>query len=323
MALLDCRMVSFRSFHITLLGHSSSLSNLYGSSSSRFFTNSRGCMGPTSFSNPPLLRKSRRRSDVCNPRAEGPDGGGNSPESVDISVFRFTLGIPGFDDSDLPRVLGILFGGLLIANHFSSLNSLTGAQLRSEAVGLVLAAVCVSLPFIGRQLNGANKIQRTLKPGQKQIFCLADGLTDTHRQDLAWVSYNLMRNTSTTAMLVWHSGQVVGARGFWGALADSGPGSALPLGSLQQKLEAKVEDFSTLKEPLYLSGNADLQGWEILPSGAASVLVQPFPKDSNSENDGAVQGFILLISRTPAGYRRKDRQWTASLAKKLSQVLCK
>lgn len=62
-------------------------------------------------------------------RAERPDGAGRSPDPVDISVFRFTLGIPGFDDSDLPVVLGIVFGGLLLLNHFFSLNSLTAAQL--------------------------------------------------------------------------------------------------------------------------------------------------------------------------------------------------
>lgn len=203
----------------------------------------------------------------------------------------------------------------------SDITDLSCGEQRSEAVGLVLAASSISLPFIGRQLNGGNKIQRKLEPGQKQIFCLADGLTDSHKQDLAWVSYNLLRNTSTTAMLVWHSGQVVGARGFWGAQPDSGPGSSRPLRSLQQKLEAQMEKYSSLKEPLYLPGNADLQGWDIVPPGSASVLVQPFPKDSNVETEGSLQGFLLLISNTPAGYRRKDRQWAASVAKKLSQVL--
>lgn len=38
-------------------------------------------------------------------------------------------GIPGFDDADLPRLVGILFGSLLLINHVVSIESMTSAQL--------------------------------------------------------------------------------------------------------------------------------------------------------------------------------------------------
>jgi len=38
-------------------------------------------------------------------------------------------GIPGFDDGDLPRLVGILFGSLLLVNHVVSIESMTSAQL--------------------------------------------------------------------------------------------------------------------------------------------------------------------------------------------------
>lgn len=38
-------------------------------------------------------------------------------------------GIPGFDDTDLPRLVGFFFGSLIILNHAVSLDSMTGAQL--------------------------------------------------------------------------------------------------------------------------------------------------------------------------------------------------
>ena len=41
-------------------------------------------------------------------------------EEPDIAVFRFTLGIPGFDDADIPRILGFLALALLAANNISS-----------------------------------------------------------------------------------------------------------------------------------------------------------------------------------------------------------
>lgn len=61
--------------------------------------------------------------------------------------------IPGFDESNLPRVIGIVCGLLLGLNHILSQNSATPAQLRSEAVGLVLASIAVCLPFAGRLLK--------------------------------------------------------------------------------------------------------------------------------------------------------------------------
>lgn len=38
-------------------------------------------------------------------------------DEPDIAVFRFTLGIPGFDDADIPRILGWAAIALLTLNH--------------------------------------------------------------------------------------------------------------------------------------------------------------------------------------------------------------
>ena len=49
-------------------------------------------------------------------------------EDADIAVFRFTLGIPGFNDALLPRLVGILGAALLMANHLSDQGTATAAQ---------------------------------------------------------------------------------------------------------------------------------------------------------------------------------------------------
>lgn len=36
---------------------------------------------------------------------------------MDVAVFRFTLGIPGFDDSNIPRVIGTVVAALVALNH--------------------------------------------------------------------------------------------------------------------------------------------------------------------------------------------------------------
>lgn len=38
-------------------------------------------------------------------------------DEPDIAVFRFTLGIPGFDDADIPRILGFAALALLAVNN--------------------------------------------------------------------------------------------------------------------------------------------------------------------------------------------------------------
>ena len=49
-------------------------------------------------------------------------------EDADIAVFRFTLGIPGFNDALLPRVVGIFGAALLVANHLSNQGAAPAAQ---------------------------------------------------------------------------------------------------------------------------------------------------------------------------------------------------
>uniref|UniRef100_A0A5B7BQQ3 Uncharacterized protein n=1 Tax=Davidia involucrata TaxID=16924 RepID=A0A5B7BQQ3_DAVIN len=46
-------------------------------------------------------------------------------QQLNLSVLRFTLGIPGLDESYLPRWIGYAFGSLMLLNHFAGSNSTT------------------------------------------------------------------------------------------------------------------------------------------------------------------------------------------------------
>lgn len=128
-----------------------------------------------------------------------------APPEVDLSVMSFTLGIPGFDDSELPRLLGILFGSCIVLNHVLSSPGglISDAQLRSEMVGMVLCAVTIALPYIGRQLNGGGESTNSSNKGvgQSSMFAFADSITDKQKQELAWGSYALLCNTKTSAVV--------------------------------------------------------------------------------------------------------------------------
>ena len=55
-------------------------------------------------------------------------------QDEEFAVFRFTLGIPGFDDEDIPRVVGFIGASLLVANHLAS-TSPPEAQVREAREG--------------------------------------------------------------------------------------------------------------------------------------------------------------------------------------------
>ncbi|XP_057870139.2 protein COFACTOR ASSEMBLY OF COMPLEX C SUBUNIT B CCB2, chloroplastic isoform X3 [Cryptomeria japonica] len=109
-------------------------------------TFTRSCLSKRSFLLRPKLKPS---PSIIIPHARSK----NSIDVDDLSVFRFTLGIVGFDESYLPRIIGILFGFLLVLNHVSTQTSVTAAQLRSEFVGIFLVAISISIPYVGKRLK--------------------------------------------------------------------------------------------------------------------------------------------------------------------------
>ncbi|TVU31960.1 hypothetical protein EJB05_23674, partial [Eragrostis curvula] len=236
-------------------------------------------------------------------------------QQVNLSVLRFTLGIPGLDESYLPRWLGIGFGALVLLNHFVS-PSPTPAQLRSEALGLCLAAFSATLPFLGRFLEGADAASRVPLPeGSRQVFVMSENLSAAQKEDMAWASYVLLRNTNTTSVLI-AIGNVLCARGYWDPPADTSK-YAMTEWFKNQMVQAGLVD---LKDALYLPNFSDARLGKILPDGVLSVLVQPVlnsPDPANGETK--TEGFILLASNANYAYSEKDRVWIRTIANKFQR----
>ena len=87
--------------------------------------------------------------------------GSNEP---DLAVFRFTLGIPGFDDANIPRVIGVLCLLLLVLNHAFGSSSPAPAQVGPGHAGscccllrrislLLLPQLCDTFCYQGRSLK--------------------------------------------------------------------------------------------------------------------------------------------------------------------------
>ncbi|KAI4340865.1 hypothetical protein MLD38_025663 [Melastoma candidum] len=103
---------------------------------------------------PLLWKPPAKPSRVSAARTDDPPPPTDDSRSINLSVLRITLGIPGLHESYLPRWIGYGFGSVLLLNHFLGYypSSFTPAQLRTEALGLSVAAFSVFIPYIGKFL---------------------------------------------------------------------------------------------------------------------------------------------------------------------------
>ncbi|PAN48849.1 hypothetical protein PAHAL_9G410100 [Panicum hallii] len=192
-------------------------------------------------------------------------------QQVNLSVLRFTLGIPGLDESYLPRWIGLGFGALVVLNHLLS-PSPTPAQLRSEALGLCLAAFSATLPFLGRFLEGADAASRVPLPeGSRQLFVMSENLSAAQKEDVAWASYVLLRNTNTTSVLI-AIGDVFCVRGFWDPPANTSKYAIIEWFKSQMQQVGLVD----LRDNLYFPNSSD--GYQ-----GVIILLKEWKTRSNSQ----------------------------------------
>ncbi|KAI7738128.1 hypothetical protein M8C21_014537 [Ambrosia artemisiifolia] len=243
----------------------------------------------------------------------------NQNQQVNLSVLRFTLGIPGFDESYLPRWIGYAFGSLLVLNHLVSSTSttVTPPQLRTEVLGLSLAAFSVVLPYIGQFLKGANPVvQASIPEGAEQIFAMSPDISDTIREDLAWGSYTLLRNTNSISVLI-SVHDVLCVRGYWNTPKSMDLSKDRAVEWFKEQMQRA--GLVNLTDTLYFPQRSDSELWEMLPKGTCSILVLPVIKnrDEDGSSKGKSAGFVLLASSINYAYSNKDRAWIAAIAKKI------
>ncbi|XBJ16892.1 protein COFACTOR ASSEMBLY OF COMPLEX C SUBUNIT B CCB2, chloroplastic-like isoform X1 [Triticum dicoccoides] len=238
------------------------------------------------------------------------------PQQVNLSVLRFTLGIPGLDESYLPRWIGLGFGALVLLNHLLS-PSPTPAQLRSEALGLCLAAFSAALPYLGRFLEGAGASSRVPLPeGSRQVFVIPDDLSTSQKEDMAWATYVLLQNTNTTSVLI-AIGNVLCIRGYWDPPADISKYAMIDWFKSQME-QAGLDNLSSA---LYFPNFSDTQLGNILPQGILSVLAQPIVSNPDPANgESKAEGVVLLASNANYAYSEKDMVWIRTVANKFRLV---
>lgn len=257
---------------------------------------------------------------------------GNDTE-LELAVFRFTLGIPGFDDTLIPRVVGCLGILVLVANHLLGPDIVSATQTRSELFAAALATICIASPTIEARLKelepgrgrqaGSPEVQ-----GAISIFAIADGVPEEQKQELAWASYALLRNTNTCGMAVFSGQQAVMARGALGAAADADGAQARlqayskAHSSIQNQLTASTSkdggQLAYLQDKGVLLSAGD-QAWTgLTPAGVNSMLI--CQSDTSSDESGVL---LVLLSDRPRAWSRREQLWGLAVTKKLGMSMQK
>ncbi|CAA6656304.1 unnamed protein product [Spirodela intermedia] len=257
---------------------------------------------------------------VVSARLDDSADGGQQQEALNFSVLRFTLGIPGLDESYLPRYIGLAFGSLIVLNHLlGSSDSPTPAQLRSEALGICLAAFSFALPYFGKFLKGTGPADRSIVPeGNTQIFAISEDAPGIQKEDLAWASYVILQNTNTISVLI-SAGDKLCIRGYWNVPEEASKAQILDL----FRREIRETGLTGLKDPLYFPlGAGRIQwpihsSWEYCPRSTFSAAAADHgARDPSGDGGGDVEGFVLLASNARYAYRDSDRAWIKVMADK-------
>ncbi|PNH01502.1 hypothetical protein TSOC_012610, partial [Tetrabaena socialis] len=169
--------------------------------------------------------------------------GGMGDEDLDVAVFRFTLGIPGFDDRLIPRVVGCAIGALLVLNNVLGAQPTPDAQARAEWLCALLAALCLLVPDIEERLREAMPGRGRQKAadaiaGAANGFFLEPSLGEAAKKELAWASFSLLKNTNCCGVLVAARGRVLLARGALGSAVVTPGDAARSLAAMSAELAA-------------------------------------------------------------------------------------
>ena len=258
-------------------------------------------------------------------------------DDVEVSVFRFTLGIPGFDDALIPRVMGILCIFLITVNHVTSGSDISGSQLRMEVLGTILCLIAIAAPTLQRRIEEAapgkgRQAAAQNVEGAENCFAIDGRLSQHCREDLAWSSFALLKNCNICGLFVIWNGKVVMCRGMVGSTV-AGMDSDLVLSASTASWHEYIGKYKmeTALSGKYLENRSQIDQYKlreclIVPKGAASILILPIlPVDHlDSENSQmtlkTANGLLVLLSERERSIGIKERKWSEGVASKLNEA---
>ncbi len=202
----------------------------------------------------------------------------------------------------LPIAVGILGGGLLLANRVAT-PTLLSSQSRSDALGVILSAFLILTGLLWQRIQP--KPPESVELLGEQQFDLSEDLPDATRAELAWASKLLLTNTVTKSVVVWQqrdgdaSHQILRR----GILPTQAMTQAGPI----------VQRVLKTQKPIYLVDLKLFPGrieFDYLPENTQGVICQPMG-----------DSVLILGADAPRSYTKQDENWIQGIAEKLSVAL--
>ena len=198
----------------------------------------------------------------------------------------------------LPIVVGAMGGSLLFINRITT-PELSGAQSRSDALGVILSGLLILVGLLWQRIQP--KAPEAVALEGEEGFELDPALPEAVQIELAWASRLLLTNTVTRSIAVYREGKVLLRRGILGPKAEVTPGAIL-----QRVLDKQ--------KPVYLVNLSLYPGrveFDYLPQNTQGVICQPL-------GDRAV---LILGANAPRSYTQQDEAWIAGIAEKVGDRL--
>lgn len=161
--------------------------------------------------------------------------------------------------------------------------------------------------------------------GSVNRFHVAESLEEAQRQELAWVSFAMLKNVNCCSLLLVRDGKVLLARGALGAEAAKSTDASTNLDTLSSVVSKQLSESSEAStvvagsaSQLYLPDRgameaAGLGGGSSIPAGVNSLMLAHLP--------GMQSGCLMVLSDRARGLSDKDRNWAVAMAAKLGPIL--
>lgn len=198
----------------------------------------------------------------------------------------------------LPIVVGAIGGSLLFINRVTT-PDLSGAQSRSDALGVILSGLLILTGLLWQRIQPKSP-EAVVLVGEEG-FDLDQTLPESVQIELAWASRLLLTNTATRSVVVYREGEVLLRRGILSPKATVDPGPIL-----QRVLDKR--------KPVYLVDLSIYPGrveFDYLPENTQGVICQPL-------GDRAA---LILGANAPRSYTQQDEAWIAGIAEKVGDRL--
>lgn len=246
----------------------------------------------------------------------------NEDEDIELAVFRFTLGIPGFDDALIPRVVGIVGAFVLVLNHVLSGEGVDQSQSFTEFVGLILAGVGIAAPDLQRRIEEATPGKGRRPPlesleGAANVFAISDSLSEAQKQEAAWASFAIIKNANVCGIYIYLDNTSILCRGSLG-IDISGERA------LDKALEEITHTGSIGNTFEYLDTRSEIdsspfKSCKIIPSGAGGIATIPIAPIGGDTVTSSL-GCMLLVCDRERAMSSKELSWCRSVASKLYYI---